>query len=169
MNKAPASKHRPGIPHRRAEPHHRSSVQITPESVHTASNIDTRPDSHSRTDCCRFGVGYTPNHTPDGVNCVGLVRRRKAFGQRVFGFSGCSIAFEPFGLYLVRCSVAKGRVEPYLVVPQLDIACDVLSRLLAGRILRAMYPLVLQGSVERFRPCVVEADAGPSDGPQDLY
>src|SRR6201989_1201389 len=50
------------------------------------------------------------------------------------------------------------------IVPEFDVPHNVTARMLTGRILGAMNPLVLQCSEERFGHCIVIADPGAADG-----
>ena len=67
----------------------------------------------------------------------------------------------------LRSPIAERRVQASPIIPELDIACDVLPCFLSRRVNGAVNPLDLQGSVERFRQGIVKADASPAHGLAD--
>lgn len=71
--------------------------------------------------------------------------------------------FVVLGLFdFVGGAVIKRRVKSFLIVAQLNVACDVFHGVSACRIDGSVHPHDLQGGIEGFDPGVVITDPGPA-------
>lgn len=66
--------------------------------------------------------------------------------------SGCLVGFVPVLLCLVRGTILKRGMQPFLIVTQLDVACNIPDSMPPGRIHGPMNPLHFQGRIERLSP-----------------
>jgi hypothetical protein len=85
-------------------------------------------------------------------------------GHLICGISGCYLVGEIVVVGFLWGTVAEGRVEPFGIVAEFDVACHILSRMVSGGIYGAIDPLNFQSSIKRFCERVIVTDAGSADG-----
>jgi hypothetical protein len=78
--------------------------------------------------------------------------------------SRCGPLFQILIVDLPRGPVLKSGVPTLRIVPEFDVPHNVMARVLAGRILGAVNPLVLQRREERLGHRIVIADPGAAGG-----
>jgi hypothetical protein len=85
-------------------------------------------------------------------------------GHLICGISGCYLVGEIVVVGFLWGAVAEGRVEPFGIVAEFDVAYHILSCLVSGGIYGAIDPFNFQSGIKRFRERVIVTDTGSADG-----